>query len=150
MYEILVYLFENCERSDLLHDSGQVARKLSAAGFEESDISEALDWMEGLTPRIKPNLLPDLRQSFRAYSQIEVEKIGTAGRGLLIGLESAGILSPAARELAIDRALAAADNSLSVEQMKLIVLMVLWSEHAPFSQLIAEELLTDTGSRVPS
>ncbi len=150
MYEILVYLFENCERNDLIHDSVQVAKKLSAAGFEESDISEALDWMEGLSPRKKPIGLPDVQQTFRAYSQTEIEKIGTAGRGLLIGLESAGILSSEARELAIDRALAAADNNLSVEQMKLIVLMVLWSEHAPFSQLIAEELLTDTGSRVPS
>ena len=34
MYEILVYLFENCQQADVAHDRDRVAKKLSAAGFE--------------------------------------------------------------------------------------------------------------------
>ena len=35
MYDILVYLFENCQQADLAYDRERVARKLSAAGFED-------------------------------------------------------------------------------------------------------------------
>src|SRR3972149_2287477 len=45
MYEILVYLFENCQQAEVAHDRERVAKKLSAAGFENSDISEALRWL---------------------------------------------------------------------------------------------------------
>ena len=152
MYEILVYLFENCHQNDLLQDADRVAKKLSAAGFEESDISEALNWIAGLvqTPQRDLSPLPDARRSFRVFSPAEIEKLDVASRGLLIGLESAGILTPQTRELAIERALAATDDCLSIEQMKLIVLMVLWNQHTPTSQLIAEELLSETIARTPS
>ncbi len=152
MYEILVYLFENCQHNDLLQDADRVAKKLSAAGFEESDISEALSWMEGLvqTPHAEFLRLPDSRRAFRAFASAEVEKLDTEGRGLLISLEHSGILSPQTRELVIDRALAASDDCLTIEQIKLIVLMVLWNEHPRASQLIAEELLSETTSHTPS
>ena len=48
MYDILVYLFENCQQAELAYDSDRVAKKLSAAGFEDSDISEALHWLAGV------------------------------------------------------------------------------------------------------
>ena len=35
MYDIFVYLFENCHQTDLSPDNELIARKLSAAGFEE-------------------------------------------------------------------------------------------------------------------
>jgi len=152
MYEILVYLFENCHQNDILQDAERVAKKLSAAGFEDSDISEALSWMAGLvqTPQRDLLPLPDAQRSFRAFAPAELEKLDVESRGLLIALENAGILTPQTRELAIERALAASDESLSVEQMKLIVLMVLWNQHTPTSQLIAEELLSETIARIPS
>ena len=37
MYEVLVYLFENCQQGELADDRERVARKLSAAGFEDAD-----------------------------------------------------------------------------------------------------------------
>lgn len=152
MYEILVYLFENCHQNDILQDTDRVAKKLSAAGFEDSDISEALSWMAGLvqTPQHNLSPLPDARCSFRAFAPAELDKLDVESRGLLIGLENAGILSPLTRELAIERALAASDDCLSIDQMKLIVLMVLWNQHTPTSQLIAEELLSETIARTPS
>lgn len=152
MYDILVYLFENCQHNDLLQDADRVAKRLSAAGFEESDISEALTWIEGLvqpSDRALPRL-PDSRRSFRAFATAELEKLDAGSRGLLIALENSGILTPQTRELVIDRALAASDDCLSMEQVKLIVLMVLWNEHPRASQLIAEELLSETSPRIPN
>ena len=49
MYDVLVFLFENCQQAELAYDQERVARKLSAAGFEDSDISEALHWLAGMT-----------------------------------------------------------------------------------------------------
>ena len=37
MYDVLVFLFENCQQAELAYDQERVARKLSAAGFEDSD-----------------------------------------------------------------------------------------------------------------
>ena len=48
MYDVLVYLFENCQQAELADDRERVARKLSAAGFEDSDITEALHWLAGV------------------------------------------------------------------------------------------------------
>ena len=48
MYDILVFLFENCHQAELASDRERVARKLSAAGFEHADISEALHWLAGV------------------------------------------------------------------------------------------------------
>ena len=48
MYDVLVYVFENCQQTEVAHDSDRVAKKLSAAGFEDADISEALHWLAGV------------------------------------------------------------------------------------------------------
>ena len=60
MYDILVFLFENCQQAELAYDSDRVAKKLSAAGFEDADISEALHWLAGMgrTPVAEPAALP--------------------------------------------------------------------------------------------
>src|SRR3954470_11801667 len=69
MYDVLVYLFENCQQAEVSDDRERVARKLSAAGFEDSDISEALHWLAGVArmPREVAEL-PDARHSFRAFA----------------------------------------------------------------------------------
>ena len=47
MYDVLVFLFENCQQAEIAYDRERVAKKLSA-GFEDSDISEALHWLAGM------------------------------------------------------------------------------------------------------
>jgi Smg protein len=48
MFDILVYLFENYVHADACPEPAQLARKLTAAGFEEEEITEALEWLSGL------------------------------------------------------------------------------------------------------
>ena len=152
MYDILVYLFENCQRNDLSHDKDRVAKKLSAAGFEESDISEALSWLAGVVrgPHRSLAPLPASGAACRAYAPKELAKLDAACRGMLIYFEQSGILSPQTREHVIERALAATGAELTLEQLKLIVLMVLWNEQTPSSRLIAEDLLSPATVRLPS
>jgi Smg protein len=152
MYDILVYLFENCQQAELAYDRERVAKKLSAAGFEDADISEALHWLAGVsrTPQVVREPLPDARVSFRAYAPRELTKLDAACRGFLMTLEHSGILNAETRELVIDRALAAAGDMLSLEQLKLVVLMVLWNRELPTSRLLAEDLFTAPHTRAPN
>src|SRR5437016_4773749 len=126
MYDILVYLFENCQQADLAYDRERVARKLSAAGFEHSDISEALHWLAGVrAPQAEFARLPDSSTAFRAYAPRELAKLDAQCRGFLLTLERSGILDARNRELVIERSLAASGEALTLDQLKLIVLMVL-------------------------
>ena len=152
MYDILVYLFENCQQAELAYDRERVAKKLSAAGFEDSDISEALYWLAGVlrAPQTVDTVLPDSRTSFRAYAPRELAKLDAGCRGFLITLEHSGILTPQTRELVIERSLAASGATLTLEQLKLIVLMVLWNRQTPTSQLLAEDLFSTSHARLPS
>ena len=42
MFEVLVYLYETYYRPDACPDSAALAKKLSAVGFEQDEISRAL------------------------------------------------------------------------------------------------------------
>ena len=151
MYDILVYLFENCQQADLAYDRERVAKKLSAAGFEDSDISEALHWLAGVrTAQPELTHLPDARATFRAYAPRELAKLDVACRGFLLTLEQSGILSPQNRELVIERSLAASGDALTLDQLKLIVLMVLWNQKTATSQLVAEDLFSAAQARLPN
>lgn len=152
MYDILVFLFENCQQAELAFDRERVAKKLSAAGFEDSDISEALHWLAGVlrSSTAMNGALPDPRTSFRAFAPRELAKLDVECRGFLLMLEHSGILTPQTRELVLERSLAASGQTLTLEQLKLIVLMVLWNQHTPTSRLLAEDLFTATPSRLPS
>ena len=50
----------------------------------------------------------------------------------------------------IERALAASGDTLSLEQLKLVVLMVLWNQQTPTSRLLAEDLFSAPHARLPS
>lgn len=152
MYDILVYLFENCQQHEVSNEQERIAKKLSAAGFEESDISEALTWLAGVArgPHRSFAPLPASGAAFRAYAPKELAKLDAECRGLLIYFEQSGILSPNTRETVIERALAATGDGLTIEQLKLVVLMVLWNQRTPSSRLVAEDLLSPVGTRLPS
>ncbi len=152
MYDIFVYLFENCHRTDLAQDNELIARKLSAAGFEDSDISEALSWLSGVlhAPHRRISPLPGPQIATRAYAPKECAKLDASCRSLIMHLENIGVLDPVLRELVLDRAMAASGRRLSLEQLKLIVLMVLWNLETPAAALIAEELLAPRGGRLPN
>ena len=152
MFEILVYLYETYYRPDACPDAGTLAKKLSAAGFDDSDISEALTWLAGVArgPHRAVAPLPDTGAAFRAYAPKELAKLDAGCRGLLIYFEQSGILTPQNREHVIERALAANGEGLTLEQLKLVVLMVLWNQQTPSSRLIAEDLLSPITARLPS
>ena len=149
MFDILVYLFENFFHIDAHPEPEQLALKLSAAGFEDEEISEALQWLDGLQVSgvgSLPAIAAD-NDSIRCFGQEEIVKLDTECRGFLAFLESAGVLNPLTRELILDRAMALSDHTVPLSRLKIIVLMVLWSQHQAMDTLILEELLSGSEAR---
>jgi Smg protein len=101
-------------------------------------------------PQAAAKPLPDARSSFRAFAPRELAKLDAECRGFLLTLEHSGILIPQTRELVLERALAASGQALTLEQLKLVVLMVLWNQQTPTSQLVAEDLFTAPSARLPN
>lgn len=144
MFDILVYLFENFFHADAYPEPEQLAVKLSAAGFEDEEISEALQWLDGLQ-EAGTDCLPAIavdNDSIRCYGSDEAAKLDTDCRGFLAFLESAGVLNALTRELILERAMALSDHTVSLSKLKIIVLMVLWKQHQAMDTLILEELLS--------
>lgn len=146
MIDILVYLFETYGYADACpNEPEQLARKLAAAGFEGSDIQDAIEWLGGLRLATGQASAPIVggQGSIRVFTEFEISRLDVAARGFLAFLDAAGVADLRRRELIIERALALPDAEVSLSQFKVIVLMVLWQERASVEALILDELLTD-------
>jgi len=150
MIEVLAYLFEQYYRSTGYPDHDTLARKLSRAGFGTADITEALDWLRELAEREETTFTSafDEGNSFRSYSVSEFTKLTPDARGFLAFLDGARVLTPTLRELIIERAMAVRDAAVDLDQLKIIVLMVLWTQRGNVDALVLEELLPDGNPRV--
>jgi Smg protein len=149
MFEILVYLFENYYHNEAAPDHDALAEKLTAAGFENGDIHDALDWLRGLGAPQEEAYAEALEvcDGFRGYTADELAKLATESRGFIAFLEGARVLTPPLRELVIDRAMALDDEVVGLDKLKVIALMVLWARRGSVDTLILEELLPEGGPR---
>ena len=99
MFYILVYLFENYFHTDACPEPEQLALKLSAAGFEDEEITEALEWLDGLQQvgkESRPCIAAD-NTSTRCYCEDEQTRLNVECRGFMAFLENSGVLSPLTR-----------------------------------------------------
>ncbi|HEX5372579.1 MAG TPA: DUF494 domain-containing protein [Aquabacterium sp.] len=147
MFDVLVYLYEHYWRPDAIPDPELLTRKLSAVGFEAEEISEALRWLNGLAQVAESDARSADPRSVRVYSMIELEHVGAEGLGYVRFLESAGVLTAALRERILDRALAIPGGPVSMEDLKVIVLMVFWTAGEEPDALILDELFAEEGER---
>jgi Smg protein len=154
MFDVLVYLYETYYRPDACPDSEALVKKLSAVGFEEDEISKALGWLTDLaeaTNELSDRYPQQTTFSFgiRIYAPQEMGVLGTEAIGFLQFLESAKVINPVQREIIIERALAISDSQVSLDKLKVIVLMVMWSQGKEPDGLIFDELFSDDEDAEP-
>lgn len=142
MFDILVYLFENYARPAACPESSVLARKLSAIGFEQEDISAALEWLSELASLDDEHRFAIGSSSQRFYCAVEQDKLTTECRGFLYFLEDAYVIDPVLREMIIELAMVLRDPLVSLDKLKIIVLMVLWRRQHSLDTLLLEELLS--------
>ena len=172
MFEVLVYVYENYWQGAACPEIDRLGRKLIAAGFEAEEIHEALVWLDGLNiaakgaqinlpdkpcagsaggprpARALGGMQPQDRHSLRVYCVAEQEHLGAQSLGFVCFLEASGVLPPYMREIVIDRAMAAPGDPVSLDDLKIIVLMVYWSFGEEPDALVLDELCDDTEGRL--
>jgi Smg protein len=142
MIDILFYLFEHY-LPDACPEPAALAKKLLAAGFEDEDVSQALDWLAGFEEIDAASPALELSTGSRFYHESEMARLPAECRGFIAFLEQAEAIDAAARELILERALAMPDDVISLAKLKGIVLMVVWRQQLPLDALVLEELLED-------
>lgn len=129
--DVLMYLFESFidSEDEPEPDRNELKVELERAGFGHRCIDRALDWLDGLNAAEAASPEPAPRSaSLRIYDRVELERLDSEARGYLLHLEQIGILAPAQREVAIDRLLALDTDEIDIEQIKWVVMMVLFSQ----------------------
>ena len=129
--DVLMYLFESFVDGDdePEPDRNELREELEHAGFGDREIDRALDWLDGLNSSTE--VVASSSQystAIRIYDAIELERFDAPARGYLLHLEQLGILAPPQREVVIDRLLALDSGEIDIEQIKWVVMMVLFSQ----------------------
>ncbi|MDC0610862.1 DUF494 family protein [Vibrio sp.] len=133
MMDILMYLFETYIHSDaeLQVDQDELEDELLRAGFHQKDIFKALNWLEELAALQKADAHSALETSattaMRMYTQDEIYRIDVECRGFLLFLEQIKVLTPETREMVIDRVMGLETNQFELDDLKWIILMVLFN-----------------------
>ena len=158
MFEVLVFVYENYWRGDACPELQQLWRKLSAHGFEAEEIRDALAWLDGLNVAAQNTQFSEAEEpapaeqqsanSMRVYSVAEQDHLGAKCLGFVTFLESSGVLPATMREIVIDRAMAAPGDPVSLDDLKIIVLMVYWSFGEEPDALVLDELCDDSQDRI--
>jgi len=132
--DVLMYIFENYmdDSHEFSPDQDALILELSQAGFPKGEINKAFNWLEELSSLRddKPvGMVSSSRpSSTRLFSDHETAKVSMSCRGQLLRLEQSGVLDSAAREIVIDRLTALESEEIDIEQLKWVVLMVLFNQ----------------------
>jgi len=150
MFDILMYLFENYIHSEaeVMVDHDLLTDELTRAGFHQDEIYKALNWLEKLAALQDSDAYPYLTRvtskSVRIYTAEESELLDTECRGFLMFLEQVNVLDFSTREMVIDRVMELDTQYFSMEDLKWVVLMVLFNvpgKENAYSQM--EDLIFD-------
>lgn len=147
MFDILVYVFENY-LPEACPEPGALARKLSAVGFDQDEIAQAIDWLAGLEDAQGGSAFHRApgADSQRIFDDDETARLSPECRGFIAFLEQADAIDPLTREMIVERAMAAQGPdgaAVSLAKLKVIVLMVMWRRQLSFDNLVFEDLLED-------
>lgn len=139
--DVLLYLFEHYIAEDVAPPIGDrlpqdpdslqnspLFTELTQAGFSPAEINKAFDWLDALAERRPEPQAARVGGPTRVFFGPELDKLDTECRGFLLFLEQHGVLDAAQRELVLDRAMALDQDELDLDDLKWVVLMVLFNQ----------------------
>jgi Smg protein len=135
VFDILAYLVERYYELGAGPDQETMSRQLAAAGFETQGIHQALGWLSGLQQPGWPHP--------QAGSAAPLHDVGAtqARRGMpRLPALPGGALDVRQREVVLDRIMAT-EIEIGLDELKLVILLVLWNHRSPLDTLILDELL---------
>lgn len=152
MFDILMYLFENLVHSEteIRVDQDELTDELIRAGFHHDEIFKALSWLEKLAALQETSTNPYLSKRIntfvnRIYTHEESLRFDVEAQGFMLFLEQVGVLDANTREMVIDRVMEVDASEFCLEDLKWVVLMVLFNvpgketAYAQMEELLFEE-----------
>ena len=128
--DVLLYLFENYfyDDPDAVRDRDSLQHGLIQAGFSPTEISKAFDWLDELANQRPILAEPRANGPVRVFVEAELDRLDRECLGFLMFLEQHGVLDGDQRELVIDRAMALDQEEVDLDDLKWVVLMVLFNQ----------------------
>ncbi|MEE4218147.1 MAG: DUF494 domain-containing protein [Xanthomonadales bacterium] len=129
--DVLMYLFENYfyEETEDQPDRASLEQNLHEAGFTNGEIEKAFKWLDGLAEqRFQPEFKMHTDEPVRIFVDSEVNRLDTDCRDFLMYLSNCGVLDAQRRELVLDRLMALEADEIYLEDVKWVVLMVLFNQ----------------------
>ncbi|XBS69434.1 DUF494 family protein [Acerihabitans sp. KWT182] len=133
MFDVLMYLFETYIHNEveMRVDQDKLTDDLTRAGFHQDDIYNALNWLEKLADlqdgQSKAFTMGADPLALRIYTEEECQFLDTECRGFLLFLEQIKVLNLETREMVIDRVMALDAAEFDLEDLKWVILMVLFN-----------------------
>ncbi len=133
LFDVLLYLFESYfyDDSHVGRDRESLQAETIQAGFSQSEVVKAFDWLDGVAAqRIELDRAHARRaaDSVRVYSAQEAERLDVECRDFLMFLCRTGMLDAQQHECVVDRAMALDMDSIDLDDLKWVVLLVLFSQ----------------------
>ena len=137
--DVLMYLFENIiadenpDENFMYPENDHMLDRLEDLGFPQHEILLAFDWLEDLADLHDEQSNTDTEKqsldttAVRIYSELEKILLSPECIGFLMHLEQNRILTAVSREIILDR-ITALDVELELEQLKWIVMIVIYSQ----------------------
>jgi Smg protein len=129
--DLLMYLFENYiyDEPEEEPDRDSLSQSLEEAGFSAGEIERAFSWLDGLAEqRELPEIGGHEHNPIRVFTPEEHRRLDVDARGFILYLENIGVLDPLRREMVIDRLAALETEDISLEDVKWVILMVLFNQ----------------------
>ena len=133
MFDVLMYLFETYIHNEAEKhvDQDKLTDDLARAGFHREDIYSALGWLEKLADLQEGEAAPFMLDAdpfaLRIYTDEEATRLDAGCRGFLLFLEQIQVLNLETREMVIDRVMALETDEFDLEDLKWVILMVLFN-----------------------
>jgi len=133
--DVLMYLFENYfyDEPDEQPDRASMEENLHEAGFSNGEIDKAFEWLDGLAEqRYQPDFKMHTDQPFRVFVDSEINRLDTGCRDFLMYLSNT-------------RLMALESDEINLEDVKWVVLMVLFNQPGQEANYAwMEDLMFDT------
>jgi len=137
-------MFENYLSAKPQTDSNVMTIELEAAGFNNTDIKNALNWfsqLKKMADKVTNDSFRPHKHKLRIFTHHEKEKISSEGLGFILFLEQANILNSIEREIVLDQAMIINQNLINIDEVRWIVMMTLWNNGRENDYLFVEDAL---------
>ncbi len=126
-----------------------IIEELMAEGYEADEIDAAFRWMENLSlgPR-EASAVSLSVPAHRVFTAEETRALAPEARGLLVRLRTLGIIDDESQEEIIDKALHAAEDAITLKEIKAIAAFVLFSRSTQDWRREVDCFLEDDWARI--